>query len=424
VAVVLTGLAVAAVLANQAAVRQRDYRTLLLRGDTLLRAGDTFRAAEAYSGAIALRPDAMLAYLRRGETYRRDGDLKAAARDFHAASMLDALAVRPLEELGDVRYQQQRYVSAMGAYERCVQLDDRSARLSYKLALARFRAGETSRAIGALDQTLRLDDRMPEAHYLLGLCLRQQGRNPEALKSLERAIQLAPGMIAAREELADLLGALDRRADQIEQLQLLAGLDRDHVERHIALGLAHARRRRWDAAVVTLGGALEHTREPELYQALGRVWLESARARGDAVELRKAREALDPVAATPGASSEALLVAGQAALDSGDVDLAERTLQHATERFPIEPAALLAYATVAERQNHLDNARRALIQFCALAGDDTELVQRAAKIAALSLKVNDVATAAAWIKRGQDRDAQNATLASLADRVKRASLAQ
>ena len=88
--------------------RQRDYRNALSRGDTALRDDQTFAAIEAYSGAIALRGDSMLAYLRRGETYQRRGDrgdLDAAARDFRKAASLDPSATHPLEALGDVLYQ-------------------------------------------------------------------------------------------------------------------------------------------------------------------------------------------------------------------------------------------------------------------------------------------------------------------------------
>ena len=95
--------------------RQRDYSALLTRGDTALRDDQTFGAIEAYSGAIALRPDSMLAYLRRGQTYLRRGDrgdLEAAARDFRTAAALDPTATRPLEALGDALYQSQRYARA------------------------------------------------------------------------------------------------------------------------------------------------------------------------------------------------------------------------------------------------------------------------------------------------------------------------
>src|SRR5438105_1245861 len=150
---------------------------LLMRGNTALPAAQTCGAIEAYSGAIALRPDSMLAYLRRGQTYQRRGergDLEAAARDFRTAATLDPAATRPLEALGDVRFQLQQYARAVSAYEQCVRLDDRSARVSYKLALARYRDHDIKGAVAALQETLRLDDRLPDAHYLLGVCLREQ----------------------------------------------------------------------------------------------------------------------------------------------------------------------------------------------------------------------------------------------------------
>src|SRR5580765_5061847 len=110
--------AVGAAVAYQAAARQREYSALLTRGDQALHDDQTFSAIEAYSGAIALRPDSMLAYLRRGQTYLRRGDrgdLDAAARDFRTAARLDPTAPRPLEALGDVLFQSQQYDRAASA---------------------------------------------------------------------------------------------------------------------------------------------------------------------------------------------------------------------------------------------------------------------------------------------------------------------
>src|SRR5262249_40107160 len=229
--------------------------------------------------------------------------------DFRQASRLDSSATRPLEELGEVRYQLQQYDRAIDAYEQVVKLDDRSPRVSYKLALARYRSGSVDGALSALDQAVRLDDRMADAQYLLGICLRDKHRTADAVKAFERAVALSPALIPAREELADLYGQLDRRSDQLDQLQLLAGLDRARVERRVAVGLAHARARRFDAAVLTLGSALERAQDdPALYRAIGEVWLESSQARNnDRVDLSKAREALERVASSPGATSEVML---------------------------------------------------------------------------------------------------------------------
>jgi len=397
----LAAAAVGAALAYQAAARQKEYSALLVRGDTALRDDLTFNAIEAYSGAIALRPDSMLAYLRRGQTYQRRGDrgdLEAAARDLRQAAALDPTATRPLEALGDVLYQQQRYDRAADAYERCVRLDDRSARVAYKLALARYGSRAIEPAMAALADAVRLDDRMADAHYLLGMCLRDKGRNAEALRAIERAVTLEPGLIPAREELADLYATADRRGDQLEQLQVLAALDRDHVARQIAVAMAHARSGHWDLAVLTLGNARDRNPgDPEIDRALGQVWLE--RPRDDAAFLGKAREALQRAASAPGATSQALTLYGRALLEAADFEGAERAFEQATTRYPIDPPAFLLYASAAERQGHFEAARTSLIRYGGLIESDADFVSRAARIASLSLRLDDAQAAVAWYER-------------------------
>jgi tetratricopeptide (TPR) repeat protein len=418
VAAVLGLALVGALLAYQEVTRQRDYSALLMRGDAALRDDQTFGAIEAYSGAIELRPDSMLAYLRRGQTYQRRGDrgdLDAAARDFRTAAALDPAATRPLEALGDVLYQLQRYERAADMYGRWVRLDDRSARVNYKLALARYRDHDVDGALAALNESVNLDDKMADAYYLRGICLREKRRLPEALRALERAVALEPGLIPAREELADVYGALDRRAEELEQLQVLAGLDRDHVERQVAIGMAHARAGHWDLAVLTLGGALERSPgEPEIYRAVGQVWLE--RPREDPAFLSKAREALERVAASPSATSETLTLYARALLQEGDAEGAERTLQQATTRYPIDPGAFSLYATAAEKQNHLDEARKALILAGAATSTEGDFVGRAMRVASLSVRLDDPLTAVDWLDRAAASNPNDIRLiAALAD---------
>ena len=404
--------AIGAALSYQATTRDGAYRALLARGDRALGDEQTFAAIEAYSGAIALHDDSMLAYLRRAETYQRRGELEAAARDFQAAATLDPTATRPLDELGDVRYLQQRFHRAGEIYEQYLRLDDRAAHVSYKLAVARYRDGNVDGALAALDATLRLNDRLADAYYLRGLCFREQSHLADAERAFERAVALSPGSIPAREELADLYASLGRRTDELDQLQVIAGLDADRLERQVAIGLAHARwsadpqesaaRRQGhaDLAVLTLGSALERTPDhPLVYGALGRVWLDIAQARNDRVALGKALEALRRVASTNAATSDTLTLYGRALLQSGRADLAERAFQQATEHYPVEPGAFVFYATTAEQHNHLEAARQALIRYGALAGDDEGFVTRAERIAALSLRLNDAPTAVEWLAR-------------------------
>jgi tetratricopeptide (TPR) repeat protein len=400
VVAVLAIAAVALAVAFQAVVRDREYRSLLVRGDAAGRDDQSFGAIEAYSGAIAMRPDSMLPHLRRGETYLRRGELDQAARDFRAAARLDPTATRPLEALGDVLYQMTRFERAAEAYATRLRLDDRSAPVSYKLALARYRMGDVDGALTTLQATLRLDDRLPDVYYLLALCQRDKQRYAEAVQALQRAIAIAPDHVAARDELADLFESRGRRAEAIDQLRMLARLESDRAERHVALGLAQARAGLEETAVVTLTRALERMPgQPLLYAALGQVWLGRAQAEDDRIFLGKAIEALGRVAASPDATASLLTLYGRALMLDEQFESAEQALQRATTQYPLEPASLVLYAAVAERLGHRDASRQALIDHAALVENDADAVPHALKVASLSIALDDPQTAVVWLER-------------------------
>ena len=416
---VVTVTGVAATVAYQL-IGDRDYRALLIRGDAALRTDQISQAIESYSGAVALRPDSMLPRLRRGEAYQHRGDLDTAVRDFRDAGALDLAATRPREELGDVLYQLQRYQRAAEAYETVLALDDRLTRVEYKLAVARYRAGDARGAIAALARTSQGPDATAEMHYLLGLAFRDTGRTADAQRAFEKAIAVSPGLIAAREELADLYSAQSRRADVLDQLQVLAGLDRSRVERQVVVALAQAGAGHTEPAVVTLGTALERAPDdPHVYQALGQVWLQDAETRNDRLALNKAIEALERAGSGATATSDTLTLFGRALLRDGQNDRAEQLLQLATTRYPVDPSAFLHYATAAERQKHFDAARQALVDYAALEGDAGDIADRAKRIAALSTRLNDPASAARWLQKAVDAGGPGSVdaplLASLAE---------
>jgi tetratricopeptide (TPR) repeat protein len=405
------------VLAWQAVVRQGEYSRLVADGDRALSRDETFLAIESFSGAIALRRDSMLAYLKRGETYRRRGESGAALRDLRKAAELDPTATKPLELLGDLNASLERYARAQESYEAYLRLDDRSPRVLYKLALARYRLGHPQPAIPPLRQALVIDDRLAPAYYLLGLCLKALDQPAEAVAALEHAVALEPGLSAAREELAEAYSAAHRDKEAINQLETLAALEPKRPERRLALGLAYGRAGRSDLAVITLRRMAEdHPEDPEVFVAIGRVWLEAAEAQRDRVALNKAIEALEAVASRNPPGSEALLLLGRAKLLAGDLGAAERTLKQATAQFPIEPAALLQLASVAERAGHVGTARDALMRYTAISGDGIPPPERALHLGDLSMRLNEPAAAVGWYaKAAQSDSAPPSTFARLAE---------
>ena len=319
-----------------------------MQGDEALGRGQTFVAIEEYSGAIALKRGSMLAYLKRGEAHQRRGDapetLAAALRDLRTAADLDPGATRTLEKLGDVNMQLRRFANAAEKYEAYLRLDDHAAPIFYKLALASRGDGRLTRAISALQQAVALNPNFHEAHYVLGLCFKDREELAEARAAFERASAIAPAFIPAREELAELHRLQQQTRAEIEQLNALYALDPNNPERLIAVGRAYLRAGNRDLAVMTLGRAAENFKEyPGVYAALGQVWLDAAEERGDPSDLRKALEALEPVAEQSTASSETLGMYGRALVLAGRHAEAERHLQAGIAALPDRSRSAAAF---------------------------------------------------------------------------------
>jgi tetratricopeptide (TPR) repeat protein len=396
------GLVAAAAGAGVYAVyaSEQEYERRMAEGDRAAAADQPYQALEAYSGAIALRPDAMVAHLKRGRTYQQRGELDSAFRDLRAAAELDPTATLPLELLGDVNMALNRYERAAERYAAYLALDDNSARLFYKLGLARYRAGQIAAATEPLQRAVRLDRSLAAAHLLLGLCWREQGNGRAARASLETATALDPGLTAPREALAALYEASGETGRAIDQLEALVALDYARPARLVALGRAYAEAGRHEAAVLTLGRAVERFPDSSTaYAALGRVWLEAAEARRDPSALRKAVQALSTAVSHADATSDTLADLGRAWLLSGDAAAAERALRQALARLPVPPTAYLDLAAIAARKRHVQEARDSLVKYATLIGDEQAVASVAPRIAEYSIGLGEPHVAVRWIDR-------------------------
>ena len=397
-------IAVAGVLAYSVVASEREFDRLIAEGDHAVANDRHFQAIEAYSGAIALRPDSMLAHLKRGVAYQDQGQLESALRDLREAVTIDPSALIPLELTGDVNVALTRSERAVERYEAYIALDERNPRVLYKLGLARYRAGRIDEASDPLQQAIRIDPGLGDAYYVLGLVQRDQNQLAHARASLEHAARLSPaGQTAAREALADVYALDGDHSKAINQLEALAALDPTRAERLIALGLAQARAGREDAAVTTLGRAVERFPDaPQVYAALGEVWLTIAQRRGDHVALNKALEALGLAASRPDATSDTLAALGRASLLAGDVRGAERALRQAVSRVPVPPEAYLQLADVTVRDGRIQDARDSLVKYATLIGDERPMAAVATRIGDLSMKLGDAALAVRWFDRAMD----------------------
>ena len=403
---------VAGALAYSALANEREFGRLIAEGDQAMAAERHFQAIEAYSGAVALKPDSMLAHLKRGAVYQNQNELEAALRDLRDAVELDPSALLAIELLGDVNASLNRAERAVERYEAYINLDERNARVHYKLGLSRYRAGRIDTAVTALQQALKLDPALGDAHYVLGLVLRDQNQLPAARRSLEDAARRLPAsQTAPREALAEVYALEGEHTKAINELEALAALDTTRADRLVAVGLAQARAGRDDAAVITLSRAVERFPDaPQAYAALGHVWLTGAQRRGDRIALNKALEALQQAASRSDASSETFAELGRAWSLAGDMPAAERALRQAVARLPVPPDAYLQLADVTVRDGRIQDARDALLKYATLVGDDKPLADVSTRIADLSLRLGEPALAVRWFDRAIDDSGPSTTL--------------
>lgn len=403
---------VAGALAFSALTNEREFDRLIALGDQAVADERPFQAIEAYSGAIARNPDSMLAHLKRGSVYHSQNQLDVALRDLRLATELDPGALRAIELLGDVNVALGRGDRAIEQYETFVSLDERNARVLYKLGLARYKAGRLQAAVDPLKQALSLDPALGEAYYVIGLVQRDLDQLPAARKSLEEATRRSPAsQTSAREALAEVYSLEGEHARAINQLEALAALDPSRPDRVVAVGLAQARAGREDAAVITLGGAVERFPDaPQVYAALGQVWLSTAQRRGDRVALNKAAEALGQAANSADATSETFAALGRARSLAGDVKAAERALQQAVAKLPVVPDAYLQLADITARDGRVQVARDALLKYATLVGDDRSLATVATRIGDYSVALGEPTLAVRWFDRAMDDAGPTASL--------------
>lgn len=413
----LVGLAVASALVVQRLNDDQQFRALMASGDIALAAGNTYAAIEAFSGAMAVRADSMVAHLRRGEAYQAQRRQDEAVRDYLEAARQQPGAADPLLKLAELYDGQGDTAQAAEWYGRASDVDGQNPTLLYRLALARYRAGQPATILDPLRRALVLEPGFDEAHYLLGLALRDTQDVAGAMTALERAIQANPSLTAAREELADLYRAQGRFADEMAQLTALASGDA-RGPRDVAIALAEARQGRYDIALTTLSAA--RTRYPadsQVALALGRVHLMRAEATTDATRRTlAAQEALAPLEAALGGSarrSEGLALYGRALHLTGDVAGGERILQGAVATTPFDRQAFLYLADAADALGRPAEAWEWLMRFDALEGDTASPAERSARgrrMGGLALAAGDAARARPYLERAVQDGLGDATL--------------
>ncbi len=402
--------------------QDRAFRALIAEGNAALAVSDTSGAAAAFSGALAIRPDSMLAHLKRGDTYRRRGELAAALTDLTAANALDPAATRVKELLGDLHAELGRTGRAVDAYRAYLALDERAPLVLVKLAGVELRDGQTAAALASARKALAFDAGLAEAHYLEGLALRVS--NPQqAARAFSRAVELKPSLLAAREQFAGVLVASGRVREGVEALEALAALEPSQPARVAAVVMALADAGKTDSALQRLDRAADQfPGDPTIAATRGEILLDRAETDKDRRLTAEAEAVLTPLAHRDHPQAAILTAMGRARILAGDPRGALPWLERATAQLPVAPAALRLLARAAAEAGDDRRVLDALLRHEAVNPGSAFALMHARRIAGYALASGNPPLAVQWAERALREEPGDAEALALLGDARRRTL--
>src|SRR5215203_5072256 len=218
------------------AAEQATYEQLFAKGRQLLEAGDVLGAIDAYTGALAIKPDGVAAQSDLGVAYVRLG----------------------------------QYDQAIKQYEAALKTDPLNTPVRLNLALAYYKSARPTEAIPQLKRVISSEPEAKNAYLVLGDCYLQTGQEKEVVSLLKPRERLFGGDLA----FAYLLGTALLRMDDVvpgqEYVDRVFGAG-ESAEAHLLLALAHFGQHDYRAAKPELEAALKlNPRLPTANSVYGR----------------------------------------------------------------------------------------------------------------------------------------------------------
>ena len=244
-------------LTAAAAQNAQQYRPNYYLGEALLGAGETAKAEQAFTAALAIDPKAPAAELGLAHAlvkqeklddaaahYKKAAELNASYRDdlLELASMYEA-AKQPeqamsiyqqfpdnpgaQERLGELLLKADRPADAIPCFQAAVAKSPTEANRA-ALAEAFLKNNEPNKALPVVEQILAGDPDNFEIRMLHGRIIRDQRKFPEAAEEFVRATKLKPDAPQAWSELANVLVMAENYPPALAALDRVAAL---HAEK-------------------------------------------------------------------------------------------------------------------------------------------------------------------------------------------------
>jgi tetratricopeptide (TPR) repeat protein len=180
-----------------------EGRSLLDRGNALLKEGRYDEALAAFEDFAAKFPDVHAVHLNIGSAYMEKRDLGRAEAEFK--SVLDKngpaledlrkqkdTSLKALSGLGEVALKRGDFETAQGFFRRALEISPEDPAAAYNVGEIFFSNQKTDEAIAYLELAIKIKSDWPKAFHRLGLVYLNKGDLPKALENLKKFLELDP----------------------------------------------------------------------------------------------------------------------------------------------------------------------------------------------------------------------------------------
>jgi len=159
--------------------------------------GQLGSSVEAYSKALAIKPDYAEAHNNMGNTLQTQGKLEEAIETYNKALAIKPDYAEVYNNMGVTLQAQGRLKEAIKAYNQALAIKPDYAEACNNIGNALHEQGELEEAIEAYNQALAIKLDYAEACNNMGNALQEQGKLEEAIEAYKKALEIKPNYAEA-----------------------------------------------------------------------------------------------------------------------------------------------------------------------------------------------------------------------------------
>jgi len=225
-------------------------------GAALADQGKPEEAIEVYNKALAIKPDYAEAYSNMGNALKEQGMLEEAIEAYTKALAIKPDYAEAYSNMGVALADQGKLEEAIEVYNKALAIKPDYAEAYSNMGMALKDQGKLEEAIEAYNKALAIKPDFAEAYSNMGVALADQGKLEEAIEVYNKALAIKPDFAEAYNNLGNALKEQGKLEEAIEAYNKALAIKPDYAEAYSNMGVALADQGKPEEAIEVYNKAL------------------------------------------------------------------------------------------------------------------------------------------------------------------------